>query len=97
MEVKKVDPFYKSKAWYRIRHQALQEQGRRCKMCGTVRGKLSVHHIKPRSKHPELELVLSNLLVVCNSCHNQIHSRNDGELRELITTDSDGFSNDEWR
>lgn len=42
-----------------------------CAACGSLK-KLQVHHIKPFHLYPELELVETNLLVLCmdiNECH----------------------------
>ena len=32
-----------------------------------------VHHIKPVETHPELRLVLDNLMSLCTACHEAIH------------------------
>jgi 5-methylcytosine-specific restriction protein A len=34
-----------------------------------------VHHIKPVSEYPELRLVKSNLMSLCNECHEEIHGK----------------------
>ena len=95
------DPFYKSKAWYRIRQKALMRTDSTCEMCG-YRGKgITVHHMKSRREFPMLELELSNLKVVCSACHNRLHDRANGTIKQnveaIVDTDDDGFSSDEWR
>lgn len=64
--------FYMSRPWRALRYQALKLHGARCQCCGASaeQGKvMHVDHIKPRSKHPQLELVLSNLQVLCEDCN----------------------------
>lgn len=70
----KPDAFYKSWAWKKVRYNALRIHGQRCQCCGwrpgdTSHGYLVVDHIKPRSKHPKLELEVSNLQIMCNDCN----------------------------
>lgn len=71
---KKKDGFYSSWEWKKVRYEALRIHGHRCQCCGwrpgdTEHGYLVVDHIKPRSKYPELELVISNTQVLCNDCN----------------------------
>lgn len=44
-----------------------------CEICKSNRF-LHVHHILPRSSHPELALDKDNLMVLCEECHKKIHS-----------------------
>lgn len=37
-------------------------------------GRLDPHHIKPRSRYPELTAVSDNILIVCRRHHDQIHN-----------------------
>ncbi|MDD5245226.1 MAG: HNH endonuclease signature motif containing protein [Syntrophorhabdaceae bacterium] len=34
-----------------------------------------VHHIEPIEKQPELRLVMSNLMSLCQPCHEEIHGK----------------------
>lgn len=65
--------FYKAPPWRSLRYDALKLHGARCQCCGgtpTTTGKpMHVDHIKPRFKFPELELVLSNLQILCEDCN----------------------------
>ena len=66
------DNFYRSREWRELRVKALVKYGRKCCLCGmSVSDGIILHvdHIKPRSKHPELELKLSNLQVLCQDCN----------------------------
>lgn len=54
--------------WKALRLKALRRDKWRCKECG-ARRRLEVDHIKSRRTHPELAWELSNLQVLCASCH----------------------------
>lgn len=64
--------FYQSDEWLKARYQALKRSKGYCECCGE-RGypdnPLHVDHIKPRSKHPALALMVSNLQVLCKACN----------------------------
>jgi len=47
-----------------------------CVYCNTSK-KLSAHHIFPKSKYPELKFNLSNGILLCKKCHDEIHKLND--------------------
>ena len=61
--------FYSLRAWKRLRYEALRLYGRECAACKTKAGPLHIDHIKPRSKHPELQFEITNLQVLCESCN----------------------------
>ncbi|HIB83329.1 MAG TPA: HNH endonuclease, partial [Chromatiaceae bacterium] len=65
---KKRDQFYKSTEWRTLRYEVLKKHDRRCMVCGASANDghtvLHVDHIKPRSRHPELELDMDNLQVL---------------------------------
>ena len=64
--------FYNSEEWRRVRYLALRASRGVCELCGvgpTHGHPLHVDHIKPRSKHPELALEISNLQVLCEDCN----------------------------
>lgn len=66
------DSFYDSPEWQRLRYRALKAYGAACQCCGATRKdgvKIHVDHIKPRSKHPELELEFTNMQVLCEPCN----------------------------
>lgn len=66
------DGFYESRDWLELRYRVLQKAGGSCKLCGcraSVGNPLQVDHIKPRSTHPHLELIESNMQVLCKSCN----------------------------
>ncbi len=82
MDYKESDPFYHRKEWKRIRAMALQRDRGMCRDCmDRMQNETGfrphratmVHHIIPRSERPDLELVLENLISLCDSCHEARH------------------------
>lgn len=66
------DDFLQSKAWKRLRLQALHLHGRRCQCCGAspaTGAVLNVDHVLPRRLFPDLALRLDNLQVLCGDCN----------------------------
>jgi hypothetical protein len=64
--------FLNSKAWRRLRFQALKRHGMRCQACGasaSTGAVLNVDHILPRRLFPESALQLENLQVLCGDCN----------------------------
>jgi len=65
--------FYSTQEWRSLRWRVLMECGAVCCVCGATKetsGRpLHVDHIKPRYKFPALELVRSNLQVLCEDCN----------------------------
>ena len=64
--------FYQTFEWRQLRWQVLLESDKCCAMCGRSKAHgiiLHVDHIKPRSKYPSLELIQSNLQVLCEDCN----------------------------
>lgn len=57
-----------SKALQKLKYEVLRTQGRKCRDCGTEKGKMEVVHIQGVDKFPELALEISNLKVVCEPC-----------------------------
>lgn len=69
---KPADQFFKSLKWKQLRYLALVNTGGRCQCCGASSSDgimIHVDHIKPRCTHPELELSLDNLQVLCEDCN----------------------------
>jgi hypothetical protein len=66
------DGFYESREWLELRYRVLQKADGSCRLCGcraTASNPIHVDHIKPRSTHPHLALVESNLQLLCKSCN----------------------------
>lgn len=62
------------KKWLLLKSEIIYNK-KVCEICESDRF-LHVHHILPRSSHPELGLDKDNLMVLCEDCHKKIH-RND--------------------
>ena len=89
-KVKKVDykgkldiPFYESREWRALRYKALIQHGRQCQCCGAKPPQIILHvdHIKPRSIHPELELDIDNLQILCEDCNLGKSNKDDTDFR----------------
>jgi 5-methylcytosine-specific restriction endonuclease McrA len=93
----KTDPFYLSASWRQLRLEVLREQHFECQHCrakGWHKKATTVHHIKHRDKHPELELSKyyidergrrqRNLIALCHECHEIEHGHRH-ELKKPLT------------
>ena len=66
--------FYSSPEWNLIRKQVIKAKGRVCSECGKQIADsydVTVDHVLPRSKYPELALDKQNLRVLCRSCNSR--------------------------
>jgi len=54
--------------WKALRMQALDRDGWQCVECGSHH-RLECDHVEPVRTHPHLAYVLSNLQILCASCH----------------------------
>lgn len=66
------DEFLNSPEWLDLRYRVLQKRGGVCELCGargSANNPIQCDHIKPRSKHPELALVETNIQVLCRHCN----------------------------
>ena len=90
--MKRVDPFYVSPVWQELRLKALRRDGYICNHCGVkclgkAKGKPSPHvdHIEPIRTAPGKKLLLSNLRVLCHSCHSKVtaNARHNGDRPEI--------------
>lgn len=75
--------FYESDEWRALRYQALKLYGRKCLVCFRTDVEIHVDHIKPRSKFPELSLVLSNLQILCRDCNLGKSNRDETDWRTV--------------
>ncbi len=62
------DCFYDSPEWKSLRNEVFKKYPSICMRCKN-KNNLHVDHVKPRCKYPELELELSNLQILCESCN----------------------------
>lgn len=64
--------FARNSRWKRIK-RLMFSLITKCEKCGELHN-LTVHHVKPRQTHPELAFEPSNLVVLCQECHNIVHN-----------------------
>ena len=83
---KKNDNFYMCREWRELRYRALLLHGRKCMCCGAAPPYVTLHvdHIKPRSKHPELQLDISNLQVLCEDCNLGKSNKDKTDFRPML-------------
>lgn len=82
-----IPDFYNSKQWKELRYVALSLSGGSCELCGAKASdgvQIHVDHIKPRSTHPELELDLDNLGILCSFCNVGKSNYDDFDYRNKI-------------
>lgn len=82
-EKPKID-FYRTNGWLYIRKEILGLYGKTCMKCGKYTENAHVDHIKPRSKHPELELCALNLQILCFSCNKEKSNHYDTDYRTKL-------------
>lgn len=79
-----LERFYKSAAWEKKRASILKRDGYLCKECkryGRFVQAQTVHHIVHIEDDPSLALTNSNLVSLCNSCHNKAHPEKGGRKK----------------
>jgi hypothetical protein len=70
--------FYSSPEWVELRRRVINEDGVVCRLCHEPINdpeNLTVDHVKPRSRHPELALDRANLRVLCRPCNSRKGAR----------------------
>lgn len=89
---RKKDKFFKLKKWFKIRESVFVRDGWTCQMCKNEyfgdNLDLTAHHIKPRKKGGSNKL--SNLISLCNSCHN-IAELEELSKKEILSYDLDSI------
>ena len=76
--------FYKSKCWQMKREHILRRDKYLCQNCkryGRRTEAVTVHHIEHLEDRPDLALEDSNLVSLCNACHNKMHPEKGGYHR----------------
>lgn len=86
-EFQRDEHFYLSPEWKEVRKQILRSQHHICYICNEFISDpfdLTVDHIKPKSKYPELSLELSNLKIACRSCNSAKGNKDMKDFRKKI-------------
>lgn len=84
--------FYKSREWRELRQEALRRDNYECqlhKKKGKYHKAECVHHMKEVKPFPHLALTLSNLMCLCNVCHNEVHGRVGGQYKDKPFTNKE--------
>jgi len=69
---------YAQHEWKELIKRVYERDGFKCQRCNvphTRKNTLHAHHIKAWAKHPELRAEPSNLITLCKSCHDFVHSK----------------------
>jgi 5-methylcytosine-specific restriction endonuclease McrA len=88
-EIEEQQRFYNSPEWKDLRRHVLRERPHVCELCGRRiyrENDVTVDHIKPRSKFPELDLDKSNLQVLCRRCNSSKGATYDESSMKLEAT-----------
>ena len=75
---------YKDPKWIRKRKAILRRDNYLCQECkryGRYVEAKTVHHIKHADEYPELIYVDTNLISLCNKCHNKMHPEKGGRKK----------------
>lgn len=79
-----IDSFYNTQRWRRLSARIMRRDKFLCRDCaryGRNTPAQVVHHIKPREIWPELQWDPSNLVALCERCHNKRHPEKGGVRR----------------
>lgn len=71
--ISKYREYLKSEHWILFRLTIIATRGLRCEQCGTVRGKIHLHHLSYERLGKELE---SDVRLLCAWCHTKEHGMN---------------------
>lgn len=95
----RLEEFYNSKYWRRLRKEVLEEYKHECQDCkakGYYTEANHVHHIQYVRKHPRLALSKTyifqgkeyiNLVPLCHDCHEARHGYRQKEKKEPLTVE----------
>lgn len=73
---------YNTPKWKQKRIRILKRDHYLCQECKKYGKRVdaqTVHHIKHVEEHPEFAFVDSNLVSLCNACHNKAHPEKGGK------------------
>ena len=85
MSSKRNDPRL-SRKYKEVRLKALARDGWTCFYCGKEGKDMTIDHIIPISKAPELAIDIENMVTACKSCNSSKGSRSQGVFLERMRT-----------
>lgn len=78
--------FYNSKEWNRVKEIVKAKDKGLCRLC-LIKNEINyyniVHHIEERAERKDLALDINNLICLCSSCHNTVHSQYKNNKKEM--------------
>jgi 5-methylcytosine-specific restriction endonuclease McrA len=84
MPSKKGDP-RNTKAYRKQRLRVLARDGHVCMYCGSSE-QLTVDHVLPIAKHPELAMDMENMVIACKPCNSRKGARSQGVFLAQLDT-----------
>lgn len=78
-------PNYNTPEFKALRFATFKRDEFKCALCNSKGKKLNCHHIKPVAKFPELELVSTNLITICEECHENKVNGHEAEFEHQFT------------
>lgn len=80
--------------WWKLREEIIKRDNGHCQRCWNKYGilndqRLEVHHIKPRTKYPELTFEEENLVTLCRTCNAQLGVREELDFAWEVPCDED--------
>ena len=88
MSSKRNDPRL-SRKYKEVRLKALARDGYVCYYCGAENKDMTIDHIIPISKAPELAIDIENMVTACKSCNSSKGSRSQGAFLARSATPPD--------
>lgn len=88
MASKKGDPRL-SRKYKEVRLKALARDGYVCHYCGAEDKDMTIDHIIPVSKAPELAIDINNMITACKPCNSRKGKRSQGVFLEQMRTPLD--------
>ena len=88
MASKRNDPRL-SRKYKEVRLKALARDGYVCFYCGAENKDMTIDHIIPISKAPELAIDIENMVTACKPCNSSKGSRSQGVFLERMRTPPD--------
>jgi 5-methylcytosine-specific restriction endonuclease McrA len=85
MSTKRNDPRL-SRKYKEVRLRKLAEDGWTCYYCGYEGKDMTIDHIIPVSKAPELAIEISNMVSCCKPCNSRKGNRSQGVFLETLRT-----------
>lgn len=77
---------YENRQWKDLSRRVRRRDGYKCYRCGAIKQRkkcLHLHHILGWTEYPKYQLVDNNVVTLCKSCHDWVHSKSNAK-EELV-------------